>query len=1283
MCEISNLPKKILKEKPMKQIKFKKVLTLLTLLLMLGQIFIPTAQVLAETLPSVEQSNQTDNSTEQTTQTEETKEVSQDTVEEATTLPIPTETSETNQSNAPPVATEDLLSTDLTEPIETEEVGSLQTDADGNIYYNGEALFYEDGKVPANMEELFKAGVPVTFTTRSARANTATIEYRGTVTWSYHTVGDFRVNGRQAFCLQHPKGTPASGTPNYGTSPLNNKKIAAIMYWGWNGTKNIFSDYSAGMVATSLALSHFYYGDSYGSMPSGYDTLIAKANTEDVPDHRIKLNSTNSLVNLPVTYNASTGIQKSATATVNADSQNSITFSIPSGITFVNETTGAKATSGNVTVKGGQKYHFEAGATTQATISHQKLKGILKEFQPLVVKPVSSGLQDLGTWQWYDDPAQTVSFKADFVKRNGNVQLAKVDADTGVSLAGAKFKYVIDGVEKEGTTNANGLLNINDILDGKKVTITEMVAPTGYVLNSTPQTVTVKAGETIKVKFTNKKIMGSVKLLKYADEDWQTGAKNTFLENAEFTLFKADGTTKVQTQTTNAKGELTFSNVEYGFGYIIRETSTPEGYTPVADMTVDITTDGQVIQLTATDKVIREDMKLIKIDDGSNLAILSKDAQFEITNLQTNLKLTQKDALGKETTIFTTNDKGEILLPNLPYGRYRIKEVNAPFGYLQLSKPVDFFINGKNNGILTVKIGNKVVKGQVEMTKTGEKVTTVETQETDYGTLYHTVISQEPLKDVTFDIFAREDIVSGDGKVQHKAGDLVGTYTTDEAGKFMSNELFIGSYFAKEKTAPNGFIIKEDEIDFTIDYEGQLVPLTSSSIEAENNWNKAKVIVNKLDETLVSYEDNQLVTEDIASNGKVFGLFRSEAYSFNEEELIPTDGLVGVATTVDGQAIFEGQFPDGNYYVQELNAGDSHVISDTKYPVSLTPTDNREELTSNVYADKTFLNNENFNRMARNPIINKLFKTSIPFEKINETSKLQEGTGYIYEYNQLGEGAEFELKNADGEVIQTAIIDKDGLGVWNDLVVGSYTFNETKTSNDTLVLDETVYSIEVTQEKTVITDTTDGTVLAEVDNTVEAEKDNADTENEADVTKEEETTETDVDVVAGLNTESIDNDLIMVDDSEEPTTEEILTPVITLKNRAIRGNSELTKTDVSNGKELPNTGIEIKDENGKTVVKGRTDSNGKFVFDNLPKGKYTFTEFDAPKGYIIDSTPIPFEIKEDGDIIKCQMTNVKEADKLRQTKEMKNLMAGLSLTMTSLIGFALVLRSKRDDEILY
>ena len=91
-------------------------------------------------------------------------------------------------------------------------------------------------------------------------------------------------------------------------------------------------------------------------------------------------------------------------------------------------------------------------------------------------------------------------------------------------------------------------------------------------------------------------------------------------------------------------------------------------------------------------------------------------------------------------------------------------------------------------------------------------------------------------------------------------------------------------------------------------------------------------------------------------------------------------------------------------------------------------------------------------------------------------------------------------------------------------------------------------------------------------------------------------------------------------------------------NQPIKGEIEITKTDINTGKPLPNTGIEILDEDGNVIVQGRTDENGVFRF-SLRYGKYYYREFDAPDGYLIDENKYPFEIKENGEVVKCQMTN--------------------------------------------
>lgn len=93
------------------------------------------------------------------------------------------------------------------------------------------------------------------------------------------------------------------------------------------------------------------------------------------------------------------------------------------------------------------------------------------------------------------------------------------------------------------------------------------------------------------------------------------------------------------------------------------------------------------------------------------------------------------------------------------------------------------------------------------------------------------------------------------------------------------------------------------------------------------------------------------------------------------------------------------------------------------------------------------------------------------------------------------------------------------------------------------------------------------------------------------------------------------------------------------KNQPVKGELEITKTDVSTGAPLPNAGFRIKDaETGEVVVEGYTDENGVAKF-TLRYGKYTYQEFDAPDGYEIDDREYPFEIRENGEIIKAEMTN--------------------------------------------
>lgn len=88
-----------------------------------------------------------------------------------------------------------------------------------------------------------------------------------------------------------------------------------------------------------------------------------------------------------------------------------------------------------------------------------------------------------------------------------------------------------------------------------------------------------------------------------------------------------------------------------------------------------------------------------------------------------------------------------------------------------------------------------------------------------------------------------------------------------------------------------------------------------------------------------------------------------------------------------------------------------------------------------------------------------------------------------------------------------------------------------------------------------------------------------------------------------------------------------------------KGNIEFTKTDLMTGDSIPNTVIEIYTESDELIFSGKTDENGKVVIENLKVGKYYIEEISPATGYILNEDKVYFEITENGEIVKANMTN--------------------------------------------
>lgn len=250
------------------------------------------------------------------------------------------------------------------------------------------------------------------------------VEYLGKVKYSYYTVGRFKVNGVCAFCMDHVKPTPPTGSSFDGGSIYNNESIRAILYYGYDGSGNVIGNSDASLVATTLALDSVMnntHSRGRNTVP-GYSVLMEHAKKQDAPSTTAYFSKSN------VDSNVSGNQQVSETITFNADYRNSITLPVNSGTTIVVD--GHSYTSGNVTIKGGQSFYVTAPLDYTNEVVYENIKPALKAFNPIIFLPSNSSLQRLGR-KMETDPAPVHRLSINFKARKRNITVLHKDRYDG------------------------------------------------------------------------------------------------------------------------------------------------------------------------------------------------------------------------------------------------------------------------------------------------------------------------------------------------------------------------------------------------------------------------------------------------------------------------------------------------------------------------------------------------------------------------------------------------------------------------------------------------------------------------------------------------------------------------------------------------------------------------------------------------------------------------------------------------------------------------------------
>ena len=379
----------------------------------------------------------------------------------------------------------------------------------------------------------------------------------------------------------------------------------------------------------------------------------------------------------------------------------------------------------------------------------------------------------------------------------------EITADEDVITPDGTLRYHKGDVVDTVTTDEDGTAKSKELYLGK-YTVVETKAPTGMVINKEKHSVELTyAGQDVAVtetatSFVNERQKVKISLEKILEQDETFGiGKNDEIKNISFGLYAkedivsssgtaipADGLIEIITLDEN--GAAT-ANTDLPFGsYYVKEIATDEHYI-LSDTQYPFTfeyagQDTETVEIKVNDgkpienKLIYGSVSGKKIDEngealGGALIGIFKADETEFT---------------KEHSIMTaTSEKdGSLSFAKVPYGKWIVREIEAPEGFVLDDTSYEVNI-GENEQVIEVEITDEYIHGNIELIKV----------DADYP--------DNKLTGATFEVYKD---VNGDGKLDD-GDELIGNLEETATGIYEMKELLYGKYLVKETKAPEGFVL--------------------------------------------------------------------------------------------------------------------------------------------------------------------------------------------------------------------------------------------------------------------------------------------------------------------------------------------------------------------------------------------------------------------------------------------------------------------------------------------
>ena len=766
--------------------------------------------------------------------------------------------------------------------------------------------------------------------------------------------------------------------------------------------------------------------------------------------------------------------------------------------------------------------------------------------------------------------------------------------------------YAKDALVTTVTTGEDGKA-VADNLPLGSYYVVEKTAPEGFVLNHDRSGVAFVYADQDTPVIEQEVTVGDDRQKVAIQVEKQDAENGATVAGAVFGIYnkadiKADGKVIVKADTllqemTSDNDGLATCTLDLPLGqYYVKELKAPAGFVSSDEvLNLDASYQGQDV------KTVK--LKTVKKNQPTTVEITKSDVTTGVE--LDGAKLTVLDKEGNVVDQWTSVKDQPHVIKRLTVGEeYTLREEMAPYGYL---KATDVKFTLKDTAeIQKVEMKDEVPTGLLIINKNGEFLDKVTLLDQVKGTVEHLFeYVTGSLSDVTFDVFAAEDIKAADGVSEDyfKADEKVGTITTDSNGIAQMGDLPAGKYYVKEVKTAHGYVLDKEPRYVDLSYRDQDTPVITYDEKWQNARQKVKVTVLKKEKD----------TERVLAGG-VFGLYTSEDIkNAKGEVLLEKDSLIEQRVTDEkGQITFTADLPvDGKYYVKEIFAPDGFVTTEEvqEFTFEYAGEDQAE-----VSYDFTFENQS----------------TTVELTKTDLT------TG-----KELP-GAHLKVMDSDGNTVDEWTSTEES-HVIKELVVGKeYTITETKPADGYVTAESITFTVENTAEiqKHEMKDDVTKVQISKTDITGETEIPGAKLTilDKDDQVVESWTSTEEAHYIEKLpigkytlrEEQAAKGYLLTADVTfEVKDTGEI--QKVAMKDDTAKGKVILNKTDKSSGEPLKGVEFELRDSKGKVLETLKTDAAGHaesklYEIATFKNGKYDtaikyyLVETKTLDGYTLDQT---------------------------------------------------------------